>query len=88
MTEWAPDRGVTASTCPPIAEYGFLSDCESARSWLPTGMWRALPAALRLAGVFGAILDVTAALSPRAAAAKCRPRRTSPARTSSRQLGY
>ena len=29
MSDWAAETGVGASPFPPIAEYGFLSDCET-----------------------------------------------------------
>ena len=58
MTEWAPDRGVTASSFPPIAEYGFLSDCETCALIAPNGNveWLCLPR-FDSPSVFGAILD-------------------------------
>ena len=58
MTEWAPDRGVTASPFPPIAEYGFLSDCETCALVAPNGNveWLCLPR-FDSPSVFGAILD-------------------------------
>src|SRR5918994_1903037 len=58
MTEWAPDRGVTASAFPPIAEYGFLSDCETCALVAPNGSveWLCLPR-FDSPSVFGAILD-------------------------------
>ena len=58
MTEWAPDRGATASPFPPIAEYGFLSDCETCALLAPNGNveWLCLPR-FDSPSVFGAILD-------------------------------
>ena len=58
MTEWAPDRGVTASPFPPIAEYAFLSDCETGALIAPNGNveWLCLPR-FDSPSVFGAILD-------------------------------
>jgi alpha,alpha-trehalase len=58
MTEWAPDRGVTASPFPPIAEYGFLSDCETCALVAPNGNveWLCLPR-FDSPSVFGGILD-------------------------------
>jgi GH15 family glucan-1,4-alpha-glucosidase len=58
MTEWAPDRGITASSFPPIAEYGFLSDCETCALVAPNGNveWLCLPR-FDSPSVFGAILD-------------------------------
>ena len=58
MTEWAPDRGVTASPFPPIAEYAFLSDCETCALVAPNGNveWLCLPR-FDSPSVFGAILD-------------------------------
>jgi GH15 family glucan-1,4-alpha-glucosidase len=58
VTEWAPDRGATASPFPPIAEYGFLSDCETAALVAPNGNveWLCLPR-FDSPSVFGAILD-------------------------------
>jgi GH15 family glucan-1,4-alpha-glucosidase len=58
MTEWAPDRGVTASAFPPIAEYAFLSDTETCALVAPNGNveWLCLPR-FDSPSVFGAILD-------------------------------
>jgi alpha,alpha-trehalase len=58
MTEWAPDRGMTASPFPPIAEYAFLSDCETCALVAPNGTveWLCLPR-FDSPSVFGAILD-------------------------------
>jgi alpha,alpha-trehalase len=58
MTEWAPDRGMTASPFPPIAEYAFLSDCETCALVAPNGNveWLCLPH-FDSPSVFGAILD-------------------------------
>ena len=58
MTEWAPDRGVTASPFPPIAEYAFLSDCETCALVAPNSNveWLCLPR-FDSPSVFGAMLD-------------------------------
>jgi GH15 family glucan-1,4-alpha-glucosidase len=58
VTEWAPDRGVTASPFPPIAEYAFLSDCETCALVAPNGNveWLCLPR-FDSPSVFGAMLD-------------------------------
>ena len=58
MSEWAPDRGVTASPFPPIAEYAFLSDCETCALVAPNGNveWLCLPR-FDSPSVFGAMLD-------------------------------
>jgi GH15 family glucan-1,4-alpha-glucosidase len=58
MTEWAPDRGASTSPFPPIAEYAFLSDCETGALVAPNGNieWLCLPR-FDSPSVFGAILD-------------------------------
>jgi GH15 family glucan-1,4-alpha-glucosidase len=58
VTEWAPDRGVTASPFPPIADYAFLSDCETCALVAPNGNveWMCLPR-FDSPSVFGAMLD-------------------------------
>jgi len=58
VTEWAPDRGATASPFPPIAEYGFLSDCETCALVAPNGNveWLCVPR-FDSPSVFGSILD-------------------------------
>src|ERR687893_2390938 len=50
--------GLTRTPFPPIADYGFLSDCESAALVAPTGNveWLCLPR-MDSPSVFGAILD-------------------------------
>jgi alpha,alpha-trehalase len=58
MKAVASDFGVGASPFPPIAEYGFLSDCETCALVAPSGNveWLCLPR-FDSATVFGAILD-------------------------------
>jgi len=55
---WVPEGGVNASTFPPIAEYGFLSDCETCALVAPSGNieWLCLPR-FDSPTVFGALLD-------------------------------
>src|SRR3954452_1469437 len=54
----APSTGWTHSPFPPIAEYGFLSDCESVVLIAPSGNveWLCLPR-IDSPSVFGALLD-------------------------------
>ena len=58
MTQWATDGGVGASPFPPIAEYGFLSDCETCALVAPNSNieWLCLPR-FDSPSVFGAMLD-------------------------------
>jgi alpha,alpha-trehalase len=58
VTEWARDGGVGASPYPPIAEYGFLSDCETCALVAPNSNieWLCLPR-FDSPSVFGAVLD-------------------------------
>jgi alpha,alpha-trehalase len=57
-TPWVPQAGLLGSPFPPIAEYGFLSDCETCALVAPTGNveWLCLPR-FDSPSVFGAILD-------------------------------
>ncbi|HZE05020.1 MAG TPA: trehalase-like domain-containing protein, partial [Solirubrobacteraceae bacterium] len=52
------DRGLGTSSFPPIAEYAFLSDCETVALVAPSGAieWMCLPR-VDSASLFGAILD-------------------------------
>src|ERR687888_2102266 len=52
------DAGAAASPFPPIADYGFLSDCEVAALVAPSGNveWLCLPR-MDSPSVFGSILD-------------------------------
>ncbi|MEA2362441.1 MAG: alpha,alpha-trehalase, partial [Thermoleophilaceae bacterium] len=45
MPAWAAEGGVGASPFPPIAEYGFLSDCETCALVAPNSNveWLCLP---------------------------------------------
>ena len=60
MTSMGPTRDVSygGSPFPPIADYGFLSDCETTALVAPSGNieWLCVPR-LDSASVFGAILD-------------------------------
>jgi GH15 family glucan-1,4-alpha-glucosidase len=55
---WVPEGGLHASTFPPIAEYCFLSDCETCALVAPSGNveWLCLPR-FDSPSVFGALLD-------------------------------
>jgi alpha,alpha-trehalase len=57
-TPWVPQAGLLGSPFPPIAEYGFLSDCETCALVAPNGNveWLCLPR-FDSPSVFGAILD-------------------------------
>src|ERR687895_423901 len=57
----APDRPLGGSPFPPIAEYAFLSDCETTALVAPSGNieWMCLPR-MDSASVFGAVLDRSA----------------------------
>ncbi len=58
MTPWVPDSSIGASPFPPIAEYAFLSDCETCALVAPNGNveWLCLPR-FDSPSVFGSILD-------------------------------
>ena len=58
VKEWAPEAGMGASTFPPIAEYGFLSDCETCALVAPNSNieWLCLPR-FDSPSVFGSVLD-------------------------------
>ncbi|MFN2615555.1 MAG: glycoside hydrolase family 15 protein [Thermoleophilaceae bacterium] len=58
MKAWSGDTGVGASPFPPIAQYGFLSDCETGALVAPSGNveWMCLPH-FDSPSVFGAMLD-------------------------------
>jgi GH15 family glucan-1,4-alpha-glucosidase len=62
-TPWVPGAGLVGSPFPPIAEYGFLSDCETCALVAPNGNveWLCLPR-FDSPSVFGAILDRDAGL--------------------------
>ncbi|HEX2126856.1 MAG TPA: glycoside hydrolase family 15 protein [Thermoleophilaceae bacterium] len=57
-TPWVPQAGLLGSPFPPIAEYGFLSDCVTCALVAPNGNveWLCLPR-FDSPSVFGAILD-------------------------------
>ena len=59
--EAVPDVTLSGSAFPPIADYGFLSDCETVALVAPTGNveWLCLPR-VDSASVFGAMLDRSA----------------------------
>jgi GH15 family glucan-1,4-alpha-glucosidase len=63
MTTWIPAGGAGASPFPPIAEYAFLSDCETCALVAPNGNveWLCLPR-FDSPSVFGAILSRDAGL--------------------------
>ncbi len=58
MNTWVRDGGIGTSPFPPIAEYGFLSDCETCALVAPNSNieWLCLPR-FDSPSVFGAILD-------------------------------
>jgi alpha,alpha-trehalase len=58
VTEWARDGGTGASPYPPIAEYGFLWDCETSALVAPNSNieWLCVPR-FDSPSVFGAVLD-------------------------------
>ena len=62
-TPWVPGQGLMGSPFPPIAEYGFLSDCETCALIAPNSNveWLCLPR-FDSPSVFGAILDRDAGL--------------------------
>ena len=62
-TPWVPGAGLVGSPFPPIAEYGFLSDCETCALIAPNSNveWLCLPR-FDSPSVFGAILDRDAGL--------------------------
>jgi alpha,alpha-trehalase len=62
-TPWVPGQGLVGSPFPPIAEYGFLSDCETCALIAPSSNveWLCLPR-FDSPSVFGAILDRDAGL--------------------------
>jgi alpha,alpha-trehalase len=58
VSTWVPQGGIGAGAFPPIAEYAFLSDCETGALIAPNGAveWLCLPR-FDSPSVFGAILD-------------------------------
>ena len=58
MTDWVRDGGIGTSPFPPIAEYAFLSDCETCALVAPNSNveWMCLPR-FDSPSVFGAMLD-------------------------------
>jgi GH15 family glucan-1,4-alpha-glucosidase len=58
VTDWVRDGGIGTSPFPPIAEYGFLSDCETCALVAPNSNieWLCLPR-FDSPSVFGAMLD-------------------------------
>jgi alpha,alpha-trehalase len=58
MSTWSREGGIGASPFPPIAEYGFLSDCETCALVAPNSNieWLCLPR-FDSPSVFGAVLD-------------------------------
>jgi alpha,alpha-trehalase len=62
-TPWVPGGGLLGSPFPPIAEYGFLSDCETCALVAPNSNveWLCLPR-FDSPSVFGAMLDRDAGL--------------------------
>jgi alpha,alpha-trehalase len=58
VSDWVAEGGVGASPFPPIAEYGFLSDCETCALVAPNSNieWLCLPR-FDSPSVFGSILD-------------------------------
>ena len=71
-------KGFARSPFPPIADYAFLSDCETTALVAPSGNveWLCLPR-MDSPSVFGAILDRDAGALPARPGrrARCRPRR-------------
>ena len=58
MRSFTPDQAVGSSAFPPIADYGFLSDCETTALVAPDGNveWMCLPR-MDSPSIFGAVLD-------------------------------
>jgi GH15 family glucan-1,4-alpha-glucosidase len=58
VSEWVPEGGIGTSPFPPIADYGFLSDCETCALVAPNSNieWLCLPR-FDSPSVFGSILD-------------------------------